>query len=297
MPKVAATLYTDPGCPWAYSLRPAEAHLHWRFGDQIAWNPVLIGLSETADAYAARGYKPESHAAGMPAFERRFGMPFDYPVKPRVAGTARACRAMVVVRETTPERFDEALRAIQFMHFAHGGLLDEDDDLREALGAVEGLDAAGIVARIDDPEILAAYEIDRARSRSAHGSPTHVQDRSATSDGPVRYTAPSVLFEGADGRQLEVGGFQPFEAYDTALANLDPSLERRPAPESVTEALEAFPNGLTTAEVTAVMRRSDLAERDRPGTEAELARLAAAGTVSREAVAGDAVWRLQGAAG
>ena len=69
---------------------------------------------------------------------------------------------------------------------------------------------------------MALYEADRARARSAEGSPTHAQDRFSTSDGPVRYTAPSVIFEHEDGGSYEVGGFQPFEAYDTALANLDP---------------------------------------------------------------------------
>ena len=53
------------------------------------------------------------------------------------------------------------------------------------------LDADAVVARIDDPEIVAAYEADRALARSAEGSPTHAQDRFSTSDGPVRYTAPS----------------------------------------------------------------------------------------------------------
>ena len=49
------------------------------------------------------------------------------------------------------------------------------------------------------------YQADRAFARSAEGSPTHAQDRSSTSDGPVRYTAPSVIFEHADGSRFEVG--------------------------------------------------------------------------------------------
>ena len=92
-----------------------------------------------------------------------------------------------------------------------------------------------------------------------------MQDRHSTSDGPVRYTAPSVIFE-QDGRSFEVGGFQPFEAYDTALANLDPSLTRRPAPADVVEALAEFPEGLTTAELASVMRPSDLVDADLEGT-------------------------------
>ena len=128
-------------------------------------------------------------------------------------------------------------------------------------------------------------------ARSADGSPTHAQDRSSTSDGPVRYTAPSVIFEHEDGRRLEVGGFQPFEAYDTALANLDPGLTRRPAPETVAEALAEFPAGLTTAEAASVMRPSDLVDADFEATTTALMELEAAGEVTREPAGTDAIWR------
>ena len=183
------------------------------------------------------------------------------------------------------------------MHFTTAGLLDDDESLRAALSKVPGLDADAVVGRIDDPEVVAAYEEDRAHARSAEGSPTHAQDRFSTSDGPVRYTAPSVIFEAADGSRLEVGGFQPFEAYDTALANLDVTLKRRRAPASALEALFTFPEGLTTAELASVMRPSDLVDADFETTTAELAELAAAGTVARDPAGTDAVWRASGRGG
>ncbi|MQA75965.1 MAG: hypothetical protein GEU88_16800, partial [Solirubrobacterales bacterium] len=219
MPSVSAIHFTDPGCPWAYSFRPAHARLVWRFGDQIEWRLVLIGLSETADAYAARGYTPARMTAGMRDFQQRFGMPFAFPLKPRVAGTSRACRAIVAARAIDPALGESALRALQLMNFTTRGLLDDDDDLRGALAGVPGLDADAVVGRIDDAEVIAAYEADRALARSAERSPTHAQGRFAATDGPIRYTAPSVIFEHRDGGRIEVGGFQPFEAYDTALAN------------------------------------------------------------------------------
>jgi hypothetical protein len=179
------------------------------------------------------------------------------------------------------------------MQFTTIRLLDDNDALREALARIPGLDADAVVKRIDDPEILAAYEEDRALARSADGSPTHVQGRHSTSDGPVRYTAPSVIFDHRDGGRIEVGGFQPFEAYDTALANLDPSLDRRPPPADAAEALSAFPAGLTTAELAAVLRRSDLVDADRPATEAQLIALTDDGTVICEPAGGDGLWRLR----
>ena len=88
-----------------------------------------------------------------------------------------------------------------------------------------------------------------------------------------------------------MGGFQPFEAYDTALANLDPALSRRPAPADVVEALAEFPEGLTTAELASVMRPSDLADADLEGTASDLAALEAEGTVAQEQAGRDAIWR------
>ena len=164
MPPITATYFTDPGCPWGYSFRPVHARLVWRFGDQIDWRLVMIGLAESSQEYAERRFTPAGMAASLRDFERRWGMPFAFAVKPRVAATSRACRAIVAVGETAPERADAALRALQLMHFTTGGLLDDDDDIERALGQVAGVDAARVVARIDDPEIVAAYERDRERA-------------------------------------------------------------------------------------------------------------------------------------
>jgi 2-hydroxychromene-2-carboxylate isomerase len=295
VPAITATHFTDPACPWAYSFRPAYARLRWRFGDQIDWRIVLIGLSESGDAYERRGYTPDRLIDTQHRFSKRFGMPFSFERKPRMAGTSRACRAIVAARELDPQLGEAALRALQLLHFTTPRLLDDDDDLRAVLATVPELDADAIVDRIDDPEIVERYQADRARARSADGSPTHVQDRHSTSDGPVRYTAPSVIFE-QDGTRFEVGGFQPFEAYDTALANLDPGLTRRPPPADVVEALAEFPEGLTTAELASVMRPSDLVDADIEGTASDLAALETEGLVAKEPAGRDAIWRAGGAA-
>lgn len=290
MERIVAWHFTDPGCPWAYSSRPAIARLRWRFGDQLDWRLVLIGLSESGERYEERGYTAARMAAGWGKFEQRFGMPFATAVKPRVAGTSRACRAVIAAREESPELGYAALRAIQIMQFTTADLMEDDEALRRALRHVDGLDPAAVVARVDDPGIVALYEQDKARARTADGRPTHVQNRHAETDGPVRYTAPSVVFED-DGEWLEVGGFQPFESYDTALANLDPSLERRPAPERAADAVLAYPIGLTTAEVASIMRGSDLDDADLPGTEQELIAAVGEGELTAEAAGTSAIWR------
>jgi protein-disulfide isomerase-like protein with CxxC motif len=288
---IVAWHFTDPGCPWAYSSRPAIARLRWRFGEQIEWRLVLIGLSEDPRRYEERGYTPGRLASGHRKFERRFGMPFGTAVKPRMWGTSRACRVIIAAREIDPELGYAALRALQLMQFTTTDLLDDDEALRRALADVEGLDAEAVVARIDEPALVEAYEADRARARSADGTPSHVQGRYSDSDGPVRYTAPSVVFEHAEGRAVEVGGFQPFESYDNALANLDSSLQRRSTPASALEAVFAFPIGLTTAEVASIMRPSDLEDADISAAERELIAAADEGLLICEAAGSDALWR------
>lgn len=288
--QLTALHFTDPGCPWAYSARPYHARLCWRFGRQLDWRLVLIGLAESHELYVQRGYTPERAAQTNRRFEERFGMPFWRGLKDRVSATSPACRAIVAVREDHPELAEAAFRALQFQHFTTAGRLDDPEALRATLATIDGVDADAVIARLDDDAVVAAYEADRALARGAEGSPTHVQLRTATTDGPVRYTAPSVTFELEDGRKMEVGGFQPFESYDTALANLAPELERRLDPSDPLEALEAFPEGLTTAELAEVLR-SDLGARDIPGTRAALDELVASGAVAAEPVGGDAVWR------
>ena len=222
-------------------------------------------------------------------------MPYSFERKPRMAGTSRACRAIVAARELDPALGEAALRALQLLQFTTARVLDDDDDLRAMLATVPGLDADAVVAAIDDPHIVELYEADRAAARSAEGAPIHAQDRHSTSDGPVRYTAPSVIFEHEGGGRFEVGGFQPFEAYDLALANLAPDLERRPAPASAAEVLAAFPDGLTTAEVASVLRPSDLVDADRVAAEEELLGLVAAGEATREPLGQDALWGVPAA--
>jgi 2-hydroxychromene-2-carboxylate isomerase len=279
--------FSDPGCPWAYSASPAHAALRWRYGDQLDWRLVLIGLTEDAQQYRDRGYTPERQARGYMNF-RRYGMPFATQPKRRVAATSRACRAVVAARLEDRALGDAAFRALQLMQFTTPLVLDDDGDLAAGLRRVSGLDALATVGRIDDRDVVRAYEADRALARTAEGSPTAFQGKAATTDGPVRYTAPSLVFE-RDGVRLEAGGFQPVEAYDVIVANLDPTLTRRPAPEDPLEALEEAPLGLVTAEVAEIMRPGTHPA-DRGVTEEALIESAARGEAVRVPTGDDAVW-------
>lgn len=284
---ITVTHHTDPGCPWAYSASPALAVLRWRYREQLDWRLVTIGLTERAEQYVERGYTPLRGAVGQQRF-RRFGMPLAPQPKPRVAGTAPMCRAIHATRLQAPEREHAVFRALQFAQFTTPLVLDEPADLMTALDGVPGIDAAAIVGALDDDAVTAAYEADRAEARTAAGSPTEFQGKAAQTDGPVRYTAPSLIFE-RDGARLEAGGFQPVEAYDVCLANLAPDLERTPPPADPRALLESEPDGLTTEEVAAVMTHGNDAP-DRVAAEAALIELLAEGGARRIGVGDDALW-------
>ena len=280
--------FTDPGCPWAYSASPAMAVLRWRYGAQIDWRLVVIGLAESHEQYEARGYSPAASAQGRLGF-RRFGMPLAPAVRRRLMGTARGCRAIVATRLLHPDREHAVFRALQFGWFTTDALMDTVEGIEAALRGVEGIDTGAVLAAIESDAVTDAYEADRAEARTAAGTPTEWQGKAAATDGPVRYTAPSLVFHHGD-RCLEAGGFQAIEAYEVCLANLDTSLERRPPAESAVAAVAAFPDGLTTQEVAAI-RAHDLAPLDRDGAERELLAAMGDGTVRRRQLGDDALWR------
>ena len=289
---IKATLFSDPGCPWGYSADRCEMALRWRFGDQLEWELVMIGLAEDPSQYTDRGYTPEMMAGFLPQFSQAFGMPFSYEPKDHVAATSPACRAVVAAGQAGgTEAAFAAFHALQFMQFTTTGELDSVEDVEAALAGVEGLDAPAIVGAIDSPEVLEAYEADRALSRQAAGGPAEALGKTADTDGPVRYTAPTIVFTAPDDRVLEAGGMLPTEAYELSIANLDPSIERRDPPGSPAEALAGFARGLVTAEVAEVMRPSGMPA-DLGAVRTALEEAEAAGEVSRQALGDDALWAV-----
>jgi hypothetical protein len=159
---------------------------------------------------------------------------------------------------------------------------------RDAIVDVPGVDADAVIRALDREDVIEAYERDRAEARTATGSPTEFQGKSAATDGQVRYTAPSVIFEQGE-KRLEAGGFQPVEAYDVVVANLDPTLGREPAPETPGPLLERFPAGLTTQEVAACLAQGN-DQPDRAAAEAMLLKLVADGEARRRQLGDDALW-------
>jgi 2-hydroxychromene-2-carboxylate isomerase len=294
--RMLVTHFSDPGCPWAWSASPALAVLRWRYGDQLRWRHVMIGLTETGAEYERRGYTGEGMARSYRSFRRRLGMPFGVTPRERPHGTGPMCRVVIAARRLAPERQWAVFRALQFAQFTSTLHLDDPRALEEALSWVPGVDAAALVAATCEAENEELFAADRAEARAAAGGATEFQGKSATTpDGAVRFTAPSLVFTAADGGRLEAGGFQPIEAYDVCIANLDRTLERRRPAEDVVDVLRAFPDGLTTAEVAAVIA-PHLRPPDRDAAEDALIAAVAAGAATRRPFGDDALWTSSAAA-
>jgi len=288
MGSISVSMFSDAACPWAYSVSPSLRVLEWRYGEQLGWRLVVIGLTEQASQYRERGYTPLRGAKSQLLF-RRYGMPFAPQPKERVSATARACRAVVAARLLQPGSEWQVFRALQLANFTTPLLLDDDDQIKQVLQRLPAVDADAIIARLDDQPVTDAYERDKAETRTAAGSAAELQQKTSQSDGPVRFTAPSLVFE-RNGQRLIAGGFQTIEAYDVLIANLDPGLERRPVPDTPLPLLDRFPDGLTTQEVAALLAKSNDPV-DRLAAENALLELLADGTATRTPLGDDALWQ------
>src|SRR5688572_27361571 len=123
---IKVTLFNDPGCPWGYCANPQFRVLQWRYGTQLDWRLVLIGLREEVAEAVQRNYVPGQAAARMAVFRKRYGMPFTLAPKPRFAASGRACRAVVSARLVQPGSEWRVFKALQIANFTTALLLDDD---------------------------------------------------------------------------------------------------------------------------------------------------------------------------
>jgi predicted DsbA family dithiol-disulfide isomerase len=285
MAEVRITEYTDPACPWAYSAEPVRRRLEWLYGDQLEWEPRMVVLADTPEEYLDRGFTPERQADAYRKIARDHGMPIDTSVRPRMAATRPACRAVVAARLHEPEAARALLRCFRVHNFAGDALLDEPAMLELAAGSA-GLDAAELGRWMSDPRVEEALEEDMAAARRPMPAARVLDHKLANWSGGRRYTCPTYeITRLADGVTIVVPGFQPFAAYDVVLANLVPGSERRAGAEDVEEVLAWAPGLLATREVAAV---ADL--------ELDEAREALGRVATERHVGADGFWTLRGSA-
>jgi hypothetical protein len=194
---------------------------------------------------------------GAPGLQRKYGMPIDPAPYPVASSSEPACRAVVAARSHAPGTEQRLLRRLR-MRRMDGGLLD-DPQLISAAAADAGLDPVQLARWTQTPEVEAALQDDIARARNPSPAARALDPKLGGPPEERRYTAPSYVIAG-----FTIPGYNPVEAYETAIANLAPELERRPKP-SVRELLEWAEEPLATAEIVLATQLDPAAARTELG--------------------------------
>ena len=260
---IEVTLFTDPACPFAFSAEPARQRLRWHYGEGLRWQVRMIVLTrEPGEA--------EKLAEGAAGLQRRYGMPIVPEPYQRTASSEPACLAVVAARVHAPGTEQALLRALRVRTMA-GGLID-DPELIASAGLDAGLDPRQLSEWTRAAEARAALDEDIALARDPTPAARALDHKLGGPRTERRYTAPSYELRRSDrtGNAMSIPGFEPVEAYEAAIANLEPELPRAAKPDSVRELLEWSSEPLATAEVALVMDRSEQWVR------AQLARVATA---------------------
>jgi len=257
--------------------------LETRYGEQLRWRVVQVGLYESADEMAAAGYTTAGLAESYRKLRDRYGMPFCTLERPWLIGTWMAARAVKAAEAQSAAAGAALLRRLRLAWFLEVRLLDAPAELAALAARIPGLDASRFEADLLGEASAAAL----ARDRTEAGMPDGVSlalDKAKTSDeGKSRYTTPSYVFS-ADGRSSSVPGFHPLETYEVTLHNLAAWLERRPAPDAG-EFLAARPGEpFATVEIAAAIGRSERT------ASKQLESLAAAGAIVRTAATDGELW-------
>jgi predicted DsbA family dithiol-disulfide isomerase len=273
--------FTDPGCPFAFSAERQRLRLLWLYGDQIDWELHMIVLAEERMTDA---FPPSRMSATRRRLQLLYGMPIDWrPVE--AAASAPACRAVVATRLHAPDREAALLRRLRVLNFS---AFDLDDPNVIARAASEALiDPEELAVWLADPAVEPALREDMRAARSPSpasraqdyklGGPPEERRYTCPSYEMVRATEPPEDWPTAS--RVDLPGFRPVEAYEAAIANLAPELERRADPSSVEEVLAWAGMPVATAEVAAVC------DREIADVRTELARVA-----TFQPVGGDGYW-------
>src|SRR3954454_2097246 len=157
--------FTDPACPFAFSAEPARFKLRWLYGDEVEWRPRMVVLSESPSDYEAKGFTPERQQQALTEIQRKYGMPIDTRIRPRMMATVHACRAVVAARLRAPEREEALLRRLR-IHAMAGDLIDEPGVIARAAREA-GIEPMTLFrAEVDDPAVEVALREDMAAARA-----------------------------------------------------------------------------------------------------------------------------------
>lgn len=241
------TIYTDPGCPFGFSAQRQETQLLWHYGQALDVTRRMIVLREQSTSFADSRLSREMVAAGAKRLRALYGMPLLTDPPDHLYSTLEASCAYVGARMHDRDRADRLLRALRRRALSDGEPLDERDTIHGAARDA-GVPSETVDGWLGDAEVRAALREDMAAARAPLPEALALRHRLSRSNGGLRYSTASAVFEHGQ-RRIVMPGLQPFAVYEVAIANVAPALERRPPPQTVNEILAWAPSPLATAEV------------------------------------------------
>ncbi len=251
MADLRITHYTDPGCPWAFSAEPFRRKLSWTYGEQLEWHDRMVVLADGPESYEKAGFDVEKQSAAFAKLGAAHGMPIDDRRRPRMAGTAVACRAVVAARLNAPDQASGLLRALRVRHFS-GELLDADETI-DGAATDAGLAPQALRGWMSEPAVATELDADARGARQPTPEGLAMDARLADWEGGRRYTCPSLeITRSADAVTLTAPGFQPYAVYWALVANLIPHAQQRAVPDSVEMVLDWAAEPLATQEIAVV---------------------------------------------
>lgn len=255
MNKVHINVFTDPTCPFAYSMEPTRWRLQWLYGDHLSWQTTMIVLSgydgETSPM------TPELISSSREHLRDTHGMPMNIKQMPRVPQTLLASQNYIAIRNHSPKMAETFLRHLRVASMDNA-LVDEQETLNTII-AETGLDPDKVNKwrLTPDTETTLTKDAEAARNPGKHA--LHFSHKlSTTSTDRVRYPASSYVFSAGD-TVFELPGFWPLEAYEAIIGNLLPSVKRVADPTSVQQVLKWAETPLATIEV-AIIANLDIKE-------------------------------------
>jgi predicted DsbA family dithiol-disulfide isomerase len=244
---VKVTIYTDPGCPFGFNAQRQELQLLWHYGHATDVERRMIVLLEASASFEDLGVSPDMVVGNRERLARLYGMPMGSEPVTRLSATIDACRAYVGARMHAPGDSLAFLRSLR--RRAHSDQQPLDDLATITAAARDaGIGADSVESWLADGEVESALRADMAATRDPLPEALALPHKLSRSDGGLRYSTSSAVFEHGD-RRVVAAGFQPFAVYEVAMASVAPDIERRDAPGTVEEILTWAPFALATAEV------------------------------------------------
>lgn len=267
MPRVTVTHYTDPWSVWCWAIEPQLLRLRERHGEGLLFQVRLGAILETP---VPPDFPRMEIARMFQAARRQSGMPLDPEIvlKKNSGTTNRAGIAAKAAQLARPDRFEAYLRRLRMAALVEGRDVEELG-VQEALAEECGIDVAAFREALESDEATREFYGDQAegRVRGVSGFPT-------------------VTFRNEQGLEVGVGGFQPTEAFEEALARVSGGARwvERPPPDVADLVRRRGP--LATAEVAEVY---DWLEDD---ATARLLDLERTGALMRDARCGGFFWSI-----